>query len=305
MIKNLKIYFLLLSWMILGISQIGVAQVSGFDFYRISATGGDRINIGQIEFARLTLAYQEKKMNNWYEKFWKKEGFKSPDFCYVRVTETPLHPDALLLVFEVADTLAQIDTAYAIHHRIAQMLIDDLKPKIDMDSTQWIQWMAAISPNYMFKNGRKSNKQLMNSSELEYLIPDSGKVELLAPPTMKGTKMMRITTIEYAIEFLKPSIEDLHLLYKQFLDFNGLILHLNAEIKIEKNRFNEDAVNFVFKLDSLAESNDPNLTQHKALAKQMHAFITRKAEPIQTKWLRFRFEAQLLDKKVGNTLLFE
>lgn len=290
---------------LLFLAQASFAQVSGFDFYRLSTTGGDKISISQIEYAQLTLAYQEKKMNNWYEKFWLKDGFNSPEYCYVRVIEAPSHTDALFLVFEVADTLARIDTAFAIHKRIAQMLIDDLKPKINMENPDWIQWMAAISPGYNSKKERKSNKQLMYSTSLEYLIPDSGKVELLPPPTRNGTTMMRISTLDYAMQFIRPSLEDLHLLYKQFLNINGLKLFLNAEIAIEKNRFNDDMISFVFKLDSLAESNDPKFVQHRALAKQMHDFIVRKAAPIQTKWLRFDFEVQLLDKRQGNIVLHE
>ena len=296
------------TFLILVFSPLGTivyGQASAFDFYIISSSGSDKINITKREYALLTLQYYEKKMNNWYEKFWVKENFISPDDIYVRLTSSPQQGDSFVLIFELTKPVLEIDSTLEVHKRISAMLTEDLQKKIRLDSTNWIQWMTAYTTDFNPSRDYKDVRSLVRSSKLNYIIPEQENLDELPTLSDEGRETLRIDSRTYAFTFLEPIIEDLHILYKQYLNFNGLELYSNAQIVMEKNKFNDDMITFLFKMDEKTLNSDPRLDVHRDMAKQLLSFVKRKVNPIQTRWLRFRFEADKTGKLADRVLLIE
>jgi hypothetical protein len=270
------------------------AQISAMDFYAVTRAGDDKVSITQTEYALLSIAYQEKKMNNWYEKFWVEEGFLSPEDMYVRIQRSSIHDESLMIVFDVTEPVIKADSTYEIHLRIADMLQGHLQSQIKLDSTDWVQWITAVNENYIPVNPVKS--RLVQKQQVKIIRPENGDLNRLNPQVGKGRQEMRIPARDLAALYLEGSIEDLHLVYKGYLSISGLQLFQNAEILIEKNKADNDLLSFVFVMDTETARNDPGLKAHRNMAKQFREFIMRKVEPVQTKWLRIRFEADTSGK---------
>lgn len=288
----LKSLILFSLWQVLPLSIY--AQISALDFYAVTRAGDDKVSITKTEYALLSIAYQEKKMNNWYEKFWVEEGFTSPEDMFVRIQRSSIHDEALMIVFDVTEPVVKSDSLFDVHLRIADMLQGHLQSQIKLDSTQWVQWITAVNENYT--PGKSVNRRLVQKQQMKIIKPENGDLSLLSPSIGIGRQEMRIPARDLAALYLEGAIEDLHLVYKDFLLISGFELYQNAEIILEKNKADNDLLSFVFVMDSQTARSDPGLKAHRSMAKQFREFINRKAEPMQTKWLRIRFEADTSGK---------
>ncbi|TNE74218.1 hypothetical protein EP331_02330 [bacterium] len=282
--RNLVI--LILAFLFLPINLC--AQVGAMDFYNVTRSGSDKVSITKMEYAWLSILYQEKKMNNWYEKFWVNEGFTSPEDMYVHLEISNLNQEAFVLVFDVSKGVQQADSTFEIHTRIVDMLQGDLQKRIQLDSTAWVQWMAAVNENY--NSGEKKSEFLKNMS-FRYIVPENGDLSKLKPSKGIGRQQMRVAAKDLAYLYLNPAIDDLHLVYKDFLKISGFELYQDAEIILERNKGDDDLLSFVFVMSREVARSDRNLQAHRSMAKQFKSFITRKSEPVKTDWLRFRIEA--------------
>lgn len=287
-----KAFILLSLWQVFPLSIY--AQISALDFYAVTRAGGDKVSITKTEYALLSIAYQEKKMNNWYEKFWVEEGFTSPEDMFVHIQRSSIHEEALMIVFDITEPVAKLDSLFDVHLRIADMLQGHLQSQIKLDSTYWIQWITAVNENYAPE--KLVNRRLVQKQQVKIIKPENGDLSLLKPTLGIGRQEMRIPARDIAALYLEGAIDDLHLVYKDFLQISGFELYQNAEIILEKNKADYDLLSFVFVMDSPTARSDPGLNAHRSIAKQFREFINRKAEPIQTKWLKIRFEADTSGK---------
>lgn len=283
------------------------AQAGAMSFYKASSSGNDKLNINNREYALLSIAYYEKKMNHLYESFWRDYSFKTPRDMFVRIMESTLHEDGLVLVFDVAPKVAEQDTGFVKHQRFSDMLAGYLTDKmIKTDSAhKWIRWMTGINENY----GPAKKKDTLSSgiykSAFRYIDPPGGDISTLDKPKGKARGRRRISVREYAMLYLTPMLDDIRPEFEAFLQLNALRMFENAELKMEPNKFDPDVISIVFRIDNLGRINDPGYAQLRHLTQTLLPFVERKIKPIKNEWLKIRFEVEPIESPRDRTVLGE
>ena len=281
-------------------------QVGAMNFYKVSKSGKDRLNINNRENALLSIAYLEKKNNDFYEKFWEEQKFTSPRDMYLKITESTLHEDGLVIVFDVSPKVVKADTGFTIHRRIAYMLADHLNAKLTENAANtWIQWMIGVNKNYGPTSKRDSLKSNLFKAAFYYIEPKGGDIATMDQAKGKARGRKRITTREYAMIYLKPIMDDILPLYKQFLQLNAVQLYENADLVMEPSKYDPDVISIVYKIDNTTRINDPGYSQLKSLTKTLIPFIERKITPIKTEWLKVRIEVEPIESPRDRTVLGE
>lgn len=302
-VKSVLIYLIL---SLLGHSGSVFGQVGAMNFYKVSKSGKDKLNINNRETALLSIAYLEKKNNTFYEKFWEEQKFTTPRDMYLKIVESTLHEDGLVIVFDVSPKVVKADTGFTIHRRIAYMLADHLNSKLTQNSANtWIQWMIGVNKNYGPQQKKDSLKSNLFKAAFYYIEPKGGDIVTMDQAKGKARGRKRITTREYAMIYLQPLMEDILPLYKEFLQFNALQLHENADLVMEPSKYDTDVISVVYKIDNIARINDPNYNQLKSLTAKLIPFIERKMQPIQTEWLKVRIEVEPIESPRDRTVLGE
>jgi hypothetical protein len=281
-------------------------QVGAMNFYKVSKSGKDKLNITNRERALLRIAYYEKSNNDFYEKFWEKQKFTSPRDMYLKIVESSLHEDGLVIVFDVSPKVVKADTGFTIHRRIAKMLSQHLNSKLANDSTNtWIQWMIGVNKNYGPQPKKDSLKSNLFKAAFFYIEPKGGDIALMDEAKGKARGKKRITTREYALIFLKPMLEDILPQYKAFLQFNAVQLYENADLIMEPNKFDTDVISIVYKIDEKTRINDPGFAQLRDLTNRLIPFIENKIKPIKNDWLKIRIEVEPIESPRDRTVLGE
>ena len=283
-----------------------LAQAGAMNFYKVSKSGKDRLNINNRENALLSIAYLEKKNNDFYEKFWEEQKFTSPRDMYVKIMESSLHEDGLVIVFDVSPKVVKADTGFTVHRRIAYMLADHLNAQLTENAANtWIQWMIGVNKNYGPTPKRDSLKSNIFKSAFFYIEPKGGDIATLEEAKGKSKGRKRITTREYAMIYLKPMIDDILPFYKSFLQFNAVQLFENADLVMEPSKYDSDVISIVYKIDNKTRINDPGFNQLKSLTERLIPFIERKIRPIKTEWLKVRIEVEPIESPRDRTVLGE
>jgi len=280
--------------------------VGAMNFYKVSKSGKDRLNINNRENALLSIAYLEKKNNDFYEKFWEEQKFTSPRDMYLKITESTLHEDGLVIVFDVSPKVVKADTGFTVHRRIAYMLADHLNAKLSENAANtWIQWMIGVNKNYGSIPKRDSLKSNIFKAAFYYIEPKGGDIVTMDQAKGKARGRKRITTREYAMIYLKPMMDDILPLYKEFLQLNAVQLYENANLVMEPSKYDPDVISIVYKIDNVTRINDPGFNQLKSLTAKLIPFIERKIIPIKTEWLKVRIEVEPIESPRDRTVLGE
>lgn len=300
--------FILSAFFFISSFSLAHAQVGAMNFYKISKSGNDKLNINNREYALLSIAYLEEKNNRLYEEFWNDEGFKSPRDMFVKLSESSLHEDGIVIIFDISPKVARRDTGFVKHKRFAHLLSRELNKKMTkVDSAfKWVKWMVGINENYRVqKRSVDSLNALLYKFAFRYVDPPGGDIALLDEPSGKAKGRRRISVREYAMIYLKPMLDDIKPKFIEFLEFNALQEFENAELKMEPSRYDSDVISIVFRIDNKTRVLDFGYNQLKQLTNELLPFVEKKIRPMKTDWLKIRFEVEPIESTRDRMILGE
>lgn len=243
---------------------------------KYTTSGKERVTLTQQEWVMAGIKYLEKKNNNWYERFWQDEGFSSPEEIYVQLLPSTAHSEGIVVIFDLSEEVLKADSSLKVHKRIARMLFDQYRGYLD---EEWPVWMSG------YRVGYTGDPLKANMRGYQLIIPEDNDFDQLPPEDGIGNERLTMPVNEYVLKRMHLAVEDLRIVYKDFLDLSGLEIGYDARLSMGIDEKRDNVINVEFWLNEQTQKADPNLKVHRDMADRFVKFLERKSKPYKPDWL--------------------